>query len=143
MTMEPHKSPPSKRRKLNAEQSENPIIPISGRPTSQLLSKPISPPLLQRKRPSTSETSNRRIRETGAQEKDQKETPVSPNHGPENRTGDGERKQYIPSPIQLTRIKDMSDYQNVDTLGLEDILGDPMIRECWNFNYLFDIGFVM
>ncbi|KAJ5150043.1 hypothetical protein N7448_001621 [Penicillium atrosanguineum] len=32
---------------------------------------------------------------------------------------------------------------NVDTVKLRDILGDPMIRECWNFNYLFDVDFVM
>jgi len=28
-------------------------------------------------------------------------------------------------------------------VGLRDILGDPMIRECWQFNYLFDVDFLM
>lgn len=37
----------------------------------------------------------------------------------------------------------MAPHHNADTLTLHDILGDPMIRECWNFNYLFDIGFIM
>ncbi|KAH9876964.1 hypothetical protein IAQ61_002325 [Plenodomus lingam] len=50
---------------------------------------------------------------------------------------------FIPSPIQLIRIEDMGAMQNVDAIGLGDILGDPLIRECWNFNYLFDLGFVM
>ncbi|KAJ5907611.1 hypothetical protein N7495_000293 [Penicillium taxi] len=51
----------------------------------------------------------------------------------------------IPSPIQLTHIKDLSDRQgfNVDTVQLRDILGDPMISECWQFNFLFDVDFLM
>lgn len=47
------------------------------------------------------------------------------------------------SPIQLTRIQDLPAEQNVDAVDLEDILGDVMIRECWNFNFLFDVDWVM
>lgn len=50
---------------------------------------------------------------------------------------------YVPSPIQITKIRDLAPQQNVDTVGLDEILGDPMIKECWNFNYLFDLEFVM
>jgi tyrosyl-DNA phosphodiesterase-1 len=50
---------------------------------------------------------------------------------------------YVPSPVQLTHIEDMAPHQNVDAVKLKDILGDPMIKECWNFNFLFDIDFVM
>ncbi|KAF2684493.1 phospholipase D/nuclease, partial [Lentithecium fluviatile CBS 122367] len=50
---------------------------------------------------------------------------------------------YVRTPFQLTRIKALAAHQNVDTVGLRDILGDPMIKECWNFNYLFDVDFVM
>ena len=49
----------------------------------------------------------------------------------------------LPSPIQLTRIRDLPADHNVDTLRLKDILGDPMIKECWQFNYLFDLNFLM
>jgi len=49
----------------------------------------------------------------------------------------------IPSPIQLTWIRDLDASKNVDTVGLDDILGDPLIRECWQFNYLFDVDFLM
>lgn len=51
----------------------------------------------------------------------------------------------IPSPIQLTHITDYppSKSYNVDTVKLSDILGDPMIRECWQFNYMFDVDFLM
>jgi tyrosyl-DNA phosphodiesterase-1 len=49
----------------------------------------------------------------------------------------------ISSPIQLTRIRDLDGSKNVDTVGLDDILGNPLIRECWQFNYLFDVDFLM
>lgn len=51
----------------------------------------------------------------------------------------------IRSPIQLTHIRDLpsSSGNNVDAVRLKDILGDPMIRECWQFNYCFDVDFVM
>lgn len=47
------------------------------------------------------------------------------------------------SPWQLTRIRDVPDEFNKDTVALEDILGDPLIIECWQFNFLHDIPFVM
>lgn len=53
--------------------------------------------------------------------------------------------RLIPSPIQLTHIQDFPANKgyNVDTVRLRDILGDPMIRECWQFNYLFDVDFLI
>lgn len=53
--------------------------------------------------------------------------------------------QITPSPVQLTHIQDFpanSPY-NFDTVRLRDLLGDPMIRECWQFNYMFDVDFLM
>ncbi|KAH0290842.1 phospholipase D/nuclease [Aureobasidium namibiae CBS 147.97] len=47
------------------------------------------------------------------------------------------------SPFQLTRIRDLSASSNVDTVTLSDILGDPMIKEQWQFNFLHDIDFIM
>lgn len=47
------------------------------------------------------------------------------------------------SPWQLTRIRDVPEELNKDTVTLEDILGDPSITECWQFNFLHDIPFVM
>ena len=49
----------------------------------------------------------------------------------------------IKSPFQLTKIRDLPDEDNVDTITIYDILKDPMIKECWQFNYLFDIHFIM
>ncbi|GAM37041.1 hypothetical protein TCE0_022r06616 [Talaromyces pinophilus] len=51
--------------------------------------------------------------------------------------------RVVRSPIQLTHIKDLPADKNINTVQLHDILGDPMIRECWQFNYCFDIDFVM
>ena len=49
----------------------------------------------------------------------------------------------ISSPIQLTRVEGLSYADNVDTVSLQDIVGDPLIKECWVFNYLFDVDFLM
>ena len=74
------------------------------------------------------------------------------NQSPAQQTGDnkrveegvaGDSTRYVPSPFQLTKIRDLAAHQNVDTVGLKDILGDPLIKECWNFNFLFDLDFVM
>ena len=47
------------------------------------------------------------------------------------------------SPVQLNFIEELSASSNVDCISLGSILGDPMIKECWLFNYLFDLDFVM
>ncbi|KAK6007070.1 hypothetical protein QM012_006078 [Aureobasidium pullulans] len=47
------------------------------------------------------------------------------------------------SPFQLTNIRDLPASANVDTVTLSDILGDPMIKEQWQFNFLLDIDFIM
>ena len=51
--------------------------------------------------------------------------------------------RLIPSPIQLNYIRELPAKSNVDTVKLSDILGDPMIKECWLFNYLFEMDFLM
>jgi hypothetical protein len=47
------------------------------------------------------------------------------------------------SPFQLTEIRDLPAELNRDTIKLKDLLGDPLICECWEFNYLHDIDFLM
>ncbi|KAA8650615.1 hypothetical protein EYZ11_002762 [Aspergillus tanneri] len=52
--------------------------------------------------------------------------------------------RIVRSPFQLTHIRDLaSSAHNGDTVRLRDLLGDPMIRECWQFNYLIDVDFLM
>lgn len=51
--------------------------------------------------------------------------------------------KVVPSPIQLNFIEELPATSNVNTISLGSILGDPMIKECWLFNYLFDMDFIM
>ncbi len=51
--------------------------------------------------------------------------------------------KMIPSPVQLSSVDELPTSSNIDTVSLKDILGDPLIKECWLFNYLFDVDFVM
>ena len=47
------------------------------------------------------------------------------------------------SPVQLNFVEQLPGSSNVDTVSLGSILGNVMIQECWLFNYLFDLDFVM
>lgn len=51
--------------------------------------------------------------------------------------------KVIKSPFQLTQIRDLPDDSNVDAVSIKDLLGDPLISECWNFNYLHNLDFLM
>ncbi|KAL8948384.1 MAG: hypothetical protein Q9222_005425 [Ikaeria aurantiellina] len=52
-------------------------------------------------------------------------------------------QRVVASPINLSTVQGLSNSCNIDTVSLKDILGDPLIRECWLFNYLFDVDFIM
>ena len=53
------------------------------------------------------------------------------------------RDVVLPSPFTLTKIRDLSASSNVDTVCLDDILGNPLIKEVWVFNFCFDIDWMM
>lgn len=109
---------PPKRRVASGQEEEGSPRPSSDRsPALRSLSHPISPP---RKRA-------RLAPEAGGQ------AGFSPSPNP----------QIIRSPVQLTRIRDLPPEANVDTITLKDILGDPLIAECWEFNFLHDVDFLM
>ncbi|QSZ35736.1 hypothetical protein DSL72_006858 [Monilinia vaccinii-corymbosi] len=55
----------------------------------------------------------------------------------------GLEQKVVKSPFQLTSIRDLPASSNVDAVSLGDILGDPLISECWEFNYLHDLDFLM
>lgn len=68
--------------------------------------------------------------------------PLARNKGKETQ----QQKQHTiteSSPFQLTKIRDLPTSSNVDTVTLSDILGDPLIKEQWQFNFLLDIDFIM
>ncbi|RWA09538.1 hypothetical protein EKO27_g5558 [Xylaria grammica] len=64
--------------------------------------------------------------------------PISPPRKKKNREG-----IRIASPFRLTSIRDLSDAYNVGAVSLSDLVGDPLIAELWDFNYLHDVDFLM
>ncbi|EMD64837.1 hypothetical protein COCSADRAFT_36213 [Bipolaris sorokiniana ND90Pr] len=151
MQQESEDTPPSKRRRLDVVDSPKEEVlenqPFSTESTKSL-DRPISPPSLSKRvgcglgvdfTPSWSfdgvvkeevslgmaEPSTSGSRETVKEKDADLET------------------RFIPSPVRLTRIEKLPKEKNVDTVGLTDLLGDPLIKECWNFNYLFDLDFIM
>ncbi|TAQ91076.1 hypothetical protein B7494_g635 [Chlorociboria aeruginascens] len=69
------------------------------------------------------------------------EKEISP---PPLRRSQGKRSPgIVKSPFQLTTIHDLPASSNVDAVSLKDLLGDPLIAECWEFNYLHDLDFLM
>ena len=112
--------PPSKRTKLSAGTDSEADTPLVS------LHREISPPV--RAQPSPLKPAS-----PGPKEQDDLAVPKVTKSVP----------KVISSPVQLTHIRDLPANNNVDTVRLRDILGDPMIRECWQFNYLFDVDFLM
>ncbi|MCJ1393354.1 tyrosyl-DNA phosphodiesterase 1 [Xylographa bjoerkii] len=99
---------------------------------SNSLTRPISPPITTRsQKPSIDLTEEEISLTSGA---------VAPN-SLKQLTQSG--IQLIPSPIHLTKVEGLSPALNIDTISLQDLVGDPLIRECWVFNYLFDVEFLM
>lgn len=49
----------------------------------------------------------------------------------------------VRSPFQLTFIQDLPATLNADTVTLKGLLSSPLIAECWEFNYLHDLDFLM
>ncbi|KAI0022332.1 phospholipase D/nuclease [Xylariomycetidae sp. FL0641] len=54
-----------------------------------------------------------------------------------------DRRMLIPSPFQLTTIRDLPKDCNVDAVPLRSLIGDQSITEYWDFNYLHDVDFMM
>jgi tyrosyl-DNA phosphodiesterase-1 len=84
-----------------------------------------------------------------ARRRQQEAFPISTTNLPINQyhQGNGDHSpRLVSSSVKLTYIRDVSSAasgNNADTIKLKDILGDPMIRECWQFNYCFDVDFLM
>jgi tyrosyl-DNA phosphodiesterase-1 len=128
---------PAKRQRV-ADFSQGDVVeaPTAGHTSLASLHRAVTPPPKSRPRqlsPSTPCTSNAKTARVTDISDGQK--PNFPKREP----------RILRSPFQLTHIRDFppSSGNNVDTIRLRDILGDPMIRECWQFNYCFDVDFVM
>ncbi|EXV01833.1 tyrosyl-DNA phosphodiesterase family protein [Metarhizium robertsii] len=64
--------------------------------------------------------------------------PISPPRKSQRR-----ESERLASPWQLTWIRDLPEELNYDAVTLKDLLGDPLISDCWEFNYLHDVPFLM
>lgn len=156
-TTEREQLPPAKRRKLD----QVPIREVAVT-SSTSLNRPVSPPSSIRNVPVPAASSLQAFKPTWGFDDVPKQTITPPPSQPPPRPKEDhqptaslrilelDRKktaetavQYAASPFQLTRIRDLAAPQNVDTVQLKDILGNPMVKECWNFNFLFDLHFVM
>jgi tyrosyl-DNA phosphodiesterase-1 len=93
------------------------------KPTLVSFTHPISPPL-----------KNRRL---ATQTEDEQPKPQKPAEIRAQRT------RAFSSPFHLTKVRDLPPEMNNGAVALRDILGDPLISECWEFNYLHDIDFLM
>jgi tyrosyl-DNA phosphodiesterase-1 len=144
-------NPPAKRRKLDANLPEEALATSEyqiQKSAQKGLDRPISPPLSRRKSPIVPNTLFAPTWDFDDVPKHTAAFGSSATHSKQNATTQGDdlakgSTNYVPSPFQLTYIEDLSPHQNADAVRLKDILGDPMIKECWNFNFLFDIDFVM
>ncbi|KAK3390195.1 tyrosyl-DNA phosphodiesterase-domain-containing protein [Podospora didyma] len=123
-------SPPPKRRKL----SEHPPREIAGSETASDVASEVT----------TSDEEERERQkpisgESETQRPDIEKTDISKKlEGPSLHS-----QGRFSSPFHLTKIRDLVPELNIDAVTLEDILGDPLISECWEFNYLHDIDFLL
>ncbi|EUC29259.1 hypothetical protein COCCADRAFT_8516 [Bipolaris zeicola 26-R-13] len=152
MQQDPEDAPPSKRRRIGVDSPKEEVLenqPCSSTKSRKGLDRPISPPTLSKRigreegaafTPSWSFDGV--VKEEGALGTAEPSTTSNSKETVKEKDTNAETR-FIPSPVQLTRIERLPMEKNVDTVGLADLLGDPLIKECWNFNYLFDLDFVM
>lgn len=145
---------PSKRRKIESSRS-GPEGPQGsqedlcyGRSTILNTRRSISPPVRRKaKWPELIEGRSVLIRESSNLVKEMSSVESTKVNSAPSSFQNDETSAYpmdlVPSPVQLTAVKDLHPSLNIDTISLKDILGDPLIKECWLFNYLFDVDFVM
>ncbi|KAK3400394.1 tyrosyl-DNA phosphodiesterase I [Sordaria brevicollis] len=137
-----HSRPP-KRTVQDAELAETGDAGVQGsgssRATPRSLSRAVSPPAKKRRISpekeelffATLQEGNKAEEETDEETEEKEEQQPSPS------------QKIVKSPFHLTTIRSLGQASNKDTVSLKDLLGDPLITECWEFNYLHDIDFLM
>lgn len=121
--------PRSKRRRISHDDDSPDSVTKTANTFPHSLSRSVSPPRMKRSR--TEAASSEVSQETDSH------SPSSSNAKKDKTT------KVFKSPFQFTWIRDLPEAANTDAVTLKDILGDPLIAECWNFNYLHDIRFLM
>jgi hypothetical protein len=133
----PAREPPKKRLKLeDADSQSNSSLILTS------LAAPISPPRHKRLQAATEDRDLEGLVDDGQLEAWVEDKQLISAKSLRSSKQDG-IPSMLPSPFKLTNIKDLPDASNVDTITLKDLLGDPLISECWEFNYLHDLDFLM
>lgn len=107
----------------------------SNKSTPRTWTHPISPPSKKRRLPdqfASNDKGKSKAVPDEAPDKTQHEAPSPP-----------KPPSKLRSPFQLTRIRDLPPELNQDTVTLPDLIGDPLLSECWEFNYLHSIPFLL
>ncbi|KAH8691319.1 putative tyrosyl-DNA phosphodiesterase [Talaromyces proteolyticus] len=135
---------PVKRQRVSEHKQEDTIVDPATVNTESLasLSRSITPPL--RLRAGSQQQPSRDVPSILGAEHFETQS-VSKIYDNEESDSYERQPRVLRSPVQLSHIRDLphSSGNNVDTIQLRDILGDPLIRECWQFNYCFDVDFIM
>lgn len=121
--------PPSKRRRLSNDDTGSQKASDKAPTSLRSLDHPVSPPPRKKTRPN-----GLSIEQFG-----DSETKNSATSDMSSLTS----SRVISSHFHLTWVQDLPEASNADAVTLRDILGDPLIAECWNFNYLHDLDFIM
>ncbi|OQV07066.1 hypothetical protein CLAIMM_11552 [Cladophialophora immunda] len=117
------------------------------------ISRSISPPGISRSGTTTPQPQNEASEDTkrtvnSRSPRPRKHSPKPVRTGSDVRSSVAEAKpasatKLLPSPFRLTTIRDLPPSKNVDSISLHDILGNPLIKEAWVFNYCFDVDWLM
>lgn len=129
--MESNRTPKRKLQDAELGKSGDAQYSVSSRATPRSLSRAVSPPLKKRRTSPEKEESLH----TGQDEREQTEQQA------ERQPCSSQR--IVKSPFHLTTIRSLGQASNKDTVLLKDLLSDPLIKECWEFNYLHDIDYLM
>ncbi|KAL2419590.1 hypothetical protein ABEF95_003754 [Exophiala dermatitidis] len=161
-------SPPSKRVKLDPDAADPTSIRSKRAAFLNSISRSISPPAVSRHSTPTSYASPQKSLTAKEETATQAKSPRDESNGPTTAgrsanqasqpagkttdtlpskgtgiTCDRDPVKSIASPFRLTSIRDLPASQNIDTVSLHDILGNPLIKEAWIFNYCFDVDWLM
>ncbi|KAJ4535782.1 hypothetical protein HRR80_006189 [Exophiala dermatitidis] len=160
-------SPPSKRVKLDPDAADPTSIRSKRAAFLNSISRSISPPAVSRHGTPTSANPKKPQSLTAEEETVfQAKSPRDESNGPttsgrranhasqpaskptatlssKGAPPNGHAARLIASPFRLTSIRDLPSSQNIDTISLHDILGIPLIKEAWIFNYCFDVDWLM
>ncbi|OAA58096.1 Tyrosyl-DNA phosphodiesterase [Niveomyces insectorum RCEF 264] len=109
----------------------------------QSMSAPVSPPRKRRRaRPTDADAEAEADAGADAVPTPEATTEPATQAVAEESTADT-RVSALVTPFRLTTIRDLPAAANAATVTLRDLIGDPHVTACWEFNYLHDVDFLV